>query len=130
MNNLPCGSLLVDTAAVYPLPLRTASSGEFGWVRVADCAEANNLEPALIAAGWNFSSLDGTVRALGFGFHRQTQFDAALNHLVRTSEKRGCNCLQIDSVTKRNFFGIPCMEVLGHLRQIQKNNFLPPRVAL
>lgn len=123
MNNLPSGSLLVDTAAVYPVPLRTASSGEFGWVRVADRNQAQDLEPALIAAGWSFFSIAGSVRARGFGLQRQSRFETALSQLVRTTKKRGCNCLQIDAITRGWFFGIPCVEVSGHLRRIQKNNF-------
>ncbi|NDJ13403.1 MAG: hypothetical protein EBY17_19785 [Acidobacteriia bacterium] len=98
MNNLPCGSLLVDTAAVYP------------------------LEPALIAAGWSFFSVAGSIRARGFGLQRQSRFETVLSHLVRTTQKRGCNCLQIDAITSWNFFGIPCAEVSGHLRQLQKGN--------
>lgn len=129
MNNLPFGSLLVDTSAVYPVPLRTASSGDFGWVRVADSTEAKNLEPALIAAGWSFSPVAGTIRARGFGLRQQRQFEAALNHLVRTTKKRGCNCLQIDAITRGDFLGIPCVEVSGYVRQIQKDTLPASRVA-
>lgn len=62
----------------------------------------------------------GTIRTRGFGFDRQSMIQAALERMRETAVRENCNCLEIDEVAMRSFWGIPYASVSAHARHIQK----------
>ncbi len=122
MTPLTAGSILVDTTTRLPSPFPVEAFEETGWSRIAGNADIKQFETALTAAGWNFFYTAGAIRATTIGFTPQDRLDDAFRRLLRTAKEQGGNCLQIDSVATGTSWGLPCVRVSGHSRQIQKSN--------
>jgi hypothetical protein len=115
------GTILFEEGTLLPEPSRLDNGAtRNGWVRVA-----NNpvFEKKLAAAGWTFFYMAGTIRANGFGFERQSMIQTALNRLIATTRLQKCNCLEIDRITMRSFWGMPYVSVSAHSRHIQPGSF-------
>jgi hypothetical protein len=88
---------------------------------------AHELENELAGTGWTSFYLAGGITATAIGVDTQKTTDSALNRLSRKVKEQGCNCLEIDQVETRSFFGIPRMRISGHARNIQEETLLSPR---
>jgi len=78
------------------------------------------LEKELASAGWTFFYMAGKITTTAFGFDRQKTVHTALKRLIASVRLQKCNCLEIDAVASRSFFGIPYVRVSAHSRHIQK----------
>ena len=112
------GTLFVEanTLLPEPSPRDTQSIGN-GWARIT-----NNLalKKKLVTAGWTFFYMAGTIRATALGFERSRMIRAAVKRLLATVALQKCNCLAIDHITIRSFWGIPFVTVLAHSGHIQQ----------
>jgi hypothetical protein len=88
-----------------------------GWSRITNNL---SLEKKLAAAGWTFFYMAGTIRASVLGFERQRTLQTALKRLLAKVALEKRNCLEIDHITMRSFWGMPLVTVLAHSRHIQQ----------
>ncbi len=82
--------------------------------------DPHDLEKEFAALGWTFHYMAGKVKATARGFDRQKAIDKALGRLIALAMRQKCNCLEIEEVATRTFFGIPGVCVSAHTRHIQK----------
>ena len=78
------------------------------------------LEKELASAGWTFFYMAGKITTTAFGFDRQKTVHTALKRLIASVRLQKCNCLEIDAVASRSFWGMPYVRVSAHSRHIQK----------
>jgi hypothetical protein len=91
-----------------------------GWASVTNNPDGHRLEKALATAGWTFFYMAGAIRKIAFGFQRQNMVNAAMKRIIASVKLQGCNCLEIDGVAMRSFFGVPYVSVSAHSRHIQE----------
>jgi hypothetical protein len=106
---------------MLPEPFRLENdSMVIGWARVGNEIDVHELETKLASAGWTFFYMAGAIWARAFGFRRRSAILAALRRLLTAVKRQRCNCLEIEDVETRSFWGIPYVSVSGHARHIQK----------
>jgi len=120
------GTLLIQekTLLPEPSPHDSVSMGN-GWARIS-----NNLafKKKLSAAGWNFFYMAGTIRMNVVGFDRPRTIQTAVNRLLAAVTLQDCNCLEVDHIAMRSFWGMPFVTVSAHSRHIQQeHSFFNPR---
>ena len=64
----------------------------------------------------------GEIKATAFGLDEHRTIDAALSRLMTNATQQKCNCLEIDNVATRSFFGMSYVSVTAHTRRIQKGS--------
>jgi hypothetical protein len=96
------------------------------WMSVKHDLSSYELEQELVAAGWTFSDMSGSIRTTAFGFDRARMMHAALRRLITNAKLLKCNCLEIDDVATHSFLGMPYVSVSGHARQLHKSALAPP----
>ena len=115
------GTILVQKGTLLPPAFRPGSeSYPDAWVSVKSSLAPHDLEKEFAALGWTFLYMAGKVRATAYGFDRRKSMDKALARLIAGAMRQKCNCLEIDEVATRTFFGVPGVSVSAHARHIQK----------
>jgi hypothetical protein len=114
------GSLLIEETTRLPdQSAQDSHSAGNGWA----CITNNTaFEKKLTTAGWTFFYMAGTMRARVFGFERQQMIQTAVKRLLARATLQECNCLEIDHIAMRSFWGMPIVTVLAHARHIQQQN--------
>ena len=117
------GTLLVEKGTPVPqfFSIGTESYPN-AWRQVTTNRNFSELEKELSIAGWTFFYLAGEIRTIGIGFDKQKGIDAALRRLMANVTLQKCNCLEIDNVWTRSFFGVPYVTVSAHSRRLQKGS--------
>ena len=114
------GAIFVEMSAPLPKPLQLESGlAGNGWAQVANNHDSRELEKKLAAAGWTFFYIAGAIRTIGFGFERPAMIEAALRRLTAIVRRQKCNCIQIEDVETRSFFGLRYVSISAHSRHIQ-----------
>ena len=114
------GSILVEKSTLLPetLGLEGDLTGS-GWTRVMSDPDRHQLGKKLADAGWSFFFMAGAIRTNAFGFDQPRMMKAALKRLIAVVRRQRCNCLEIDAVAKRSFWGMPYVSLSAHSRHIQ-----------
>jgi hypothetical protein len=63
----------------------------------------------------------GELRTSGFGFNETSRMNRAVTHLIDAVKRQHCNCLEINEIRLRSFFGLPYTSVVAHARHIQRS---------
>jgi hypothetical protein len=117
-NRIIEGTLLIEERTLLPEPSpQDSHSVGNGWACIANKAA---LEKRLATAGWAFFYMAGTMRTRVFGFERQQMIQTAVKQLLAKVALEKCNCLEIDHIVERSFWGMPSVTVLAHSRHIQE----------
>ena len=127
-DTIASGSIFIGNRTPLPEPLRLEidSTGR-GWARLASTApdghhlDGHELGKTLVAAGWTCYFVAGTIHATAFGTETPGTIQTALKRLLKTVELQDCNCVEIDSVVAHSNWGVPCVSVSGHSRNIQQD---------
>ena len=90
-----------------------------GWSRLASTFDIRRFEREQVAGGWTFFFMAGAISATAIGWNRPKMFDLALARLLSATKLEKCNCVELDNVGLRSFFGIPYVRISGHPRHIQ-----------
>lgn len=123
-GSIASGAILIEKGTVLPEPLTLDNgSAGLGWASVANNPDRRQIEKDLAAAGWTFFYIAGSISSAAFGFERQKMVDAALKRIIAKVKLQKCNCLEIDDVAMRSFWGMPYVSILAHSRHIQKGMF-------
>jgi hypothetical protein len=116
-NRIIEGALLIEEHTVLPEPSpQDSHSIGNGWACIINNAV---FEKKLSTAGWVFSYMAGTMKARVFGFERQGMIQTAVKQLLAKVTLQKCNCLEIDHIVERSFWGMPSVTVLAHSRHIE-----------
>lgn len=114
------GSILVAKNTLLPEPLGLENDlSQRGWASVANNPDRRELGKELADAGWSFFFMAGAIRTRAFGFDRPRMIEAALKRLIAIVRRQNCNCLEIDAIATRSFWGIPYVSLSAHSRHIQ-----------
>jgi hypothetical protein len=114
------GSILVAKNTLLPEPLGLENDlSKRGWTRVKNNPDRQELGKELAHAGWSFFFMAGAIRATAFGFDRPRMIEAALKRLIAIVRRQKCNCLEIDAIATRSFWGMPYISMSAHSRHIQ-----------
>ncbi len=105
---------------LLPEPLELESGSATRWASVAKGVNGRQLAEQLVAAGWTWFYMAGSIRTAGFGFQKQKMLEAALKRSIASAEAQRCNCLEIDDVAVHSFMGMPYVRVSAHSRHIQE----------
>jgi len=115
------GALLIEPDAPRPRCFEVDShSRPNAWTPVKHTLTPQQLEKELSATGWTFFFMAGPIRVTAFGFDQEKTVYAALNRGIQAVRQQGCNCLQIESVERHSFLGIPYVSMSIRPRQIQR----------
>jgi len=117
------GTLLMEKGTPVPqfFSIGTESYPN-AWTQVTTNRNFPELAKELAIAGWTFFYLAGEIRTIGIGFDKKKGIDAALRRLMTNVTLQKCNCLEIDTVSTRSFFGVPYVTVSAHSRRLQKGS--------
>ena len=91
-----------------------------GWTPLKRHLSFSDLDRELASKGWTFFYFANSITATAFGLDRAKLVHSALARLIANVNVRKCNCLEIDTVTKHSFLGMPCVNISAHPRHIQK----------
>jgi hypothetical protein len=122
VRNLGPGDILVENGTPLPPPLTLENNpGGSGWASLTNNLNHHQLSSQLATAGWTFFYRAGSIRTTAFGFDQQKSTNEALKRLIATVKLLHCNCLQIDNVATRSFWGMPYVSVSAHSLHIQRH---------
>ncbi len=114
------GSILVAKNTLLPEPLGLENDlSKRGWAAVVNNPDRQELGRELADAGWSFFFMAGAIRTTAFGFDRRRMIEAALKRLIAIVRRQRCNCLEIDAIATRSFWGMPYISMSAHSRHIQ-----------
>jgi hypothetical protein len=115
------GDLLIERDVPRPRCFEVeAGLHSNAWMSVKHTLTPQQLEKELSATGWTFFFMAGPIRTTAFGFNRDKTIYAALKRGIKAARQQRCNCLQIESVQRHSFLGIPYASLSLRLRHIQK----------
>jgi hypothetical protein len=118
---ITAGTILIEKGTVLPECFRLESQSYAGaWMSVGGSRSTHEVEHELATTGWTFFYMAGGLTAKAYGFDRQKTVDTALKSLIASARLQNCNCLEIDEVAMRSFFGMPYVSVSAHSCNIQK----------
>lgn len=116
---LHAGAMLVQSRSSLPGELRAGGAvGTRGWKLLADGMTASALAGQLRGSGWNLFFNAGGLEGRAFGAENPGTVETALLRLLSRAEADGCNCLEIESVSRSRSCGLPVVVVAAHARQI------------
>lgn len=92
--------------------------GDDGWTRVAQSLAPLLREHDLASTGWTFSFRAPGVATTAYGLNEATMFATAMGRLLAEVLRQGCNAVEIDSVTRHRFLGLPYLRISGHARAL------------
>lgn len=119
-QTISAGTILIRKSTLLPGTLGLENGpAESGWAALVSHPDRHQLEEKLSAAGWRFFLMAGAIKTIGFGFRRPTMIQAALKRLIAAVKLQKCNCLEIDAIAMRSFFGLPYVCLSAHSRHIQ-----------
>ena len=120
---IKAGTILMEKGTPIP-PFFSIGTKSYpnAWMKVTTTRSFAELEKELSIAGWTFFYLAGEIKSIGIGFDKEKGIDAALKRLMASVKLQGCNCLEIDDVSTRSFFGVPYVSVSAHSRRLQKGS--------
>lgn len=115
------GTILIEKGTVLPQSFRLESQSHAGaWMSVGGSRSTHDVEKELTTGGWNFFYMAGGITANAFGFDKQKTVNSALKQLIASARLQKCNCLEIDEVAMRSFWGMPYASVSAHSCNIQR----------
>lgn len=97
-----------------------SSPGPNGWSRLGGERKSSDSATQLRGLGWTFFFIATPIVSTVYGFRRSTLLEDAAAKLMAAVRFRRCNCLQIDHIETRSFWGIPYVSITAHPRHIQK----------
>ena len=115
------GTILIERGTLLPQSFRLENeSYPSAWMSVKSSLNFYELEKELASAGWTFFYMAGKITTTALGFDRQKMVYTAVKRLIASVRLQKCNCLEIDAVASRSFWGMPYVRVSAHSRHIQK----------
>jgi hypothetical protein len=121
-DTITAGSLWVEKGTHLPAGLLLqGESYSSGWALVKDARPS--FEQAIQKAGWTFFFMAGEIKTTVFGFDRQKALRTALKRLTTDVQSHHCNSIEISTVARKSFVGMPYVNVSAHLRHLQKGSF-------
>ncbi len=117
--SIAIGTMMLAPGTAMPSDWTVQSDkGDDGWTRVAQSLAPLLREHTLAATGWTFSFRAPGVATTAYGLNEATMFATAMGRLVSEVLRQGCNTVEIDSVTKHRFLGLPYLRISGHARDL------------
>jgi hypothetical protein len=119
IREIEVGTILMEDrpAIAQALELESESFSR-GW-GVLKTVGAAALELKVDAAGWRCFFLAGEVKATVFGALAVPNGQRALRRILSKVRHQNFNCLEVTSISRGRFCGLPYTTVAGHSRHIQ-----------
>ena len=115
------GNLFIERDAARPKCFHVQDDPDrTGWLAVKHNLDPQQLDSELAKLGWTFFFMANVIRTWALNFNPDRGTSAALRGVLASARAEGCNCIQIETVERRSFCGIPYVRVSAHPRHIQK----------
>jgi hypothetical protein len=94
-----------------------------GWEIIKN-SDADALDRDIRRADWNFFFLAGSIQATALGYSRERTVRRAMERVLAKADRSKFNCLEITTISAKQFLGFPYVHVSAQSRHIQKSPFL------
>jgi len=122
------GTILIEDGTAVPQSLMLENEAyPSAWMSLRSTLKPYELEKQLATAGWTFFYTAGGVKATAYGFDAEKSLHTALKRLIAGVRQQSCNSLEIDSVARDSFMGLPYVSVSAHARHIQRRQTFSER---
>ena len=120
-NTLQSGTMLVQHSALLDSLGVNGERYSDQWCSFGtkDSAE---LDGKLRAAGWNFFFMADELRTLVPAWGGQKAVRTGVKRLLARTSAQQFNCLQVSTILRERFLGIPFVSVVAHARHVQKGS--------
>jgi hypothetical protein len=112
----------VDTIIPQSLRVETEQYSQ-GWEIIKN-SDADALDRDIRRADWNFFFLAGSIQATALGYSRERTVRRAMERVLAKADRSKFNCLEIMTISAKQFLGFPYVHVSAQSRHIQKSPFL------
>ena len=94
-----------------------------GW-EIINNSDTDAVDRDIRRADWNFFFLAASIQATALGCWGEITIRRAIERVLAKAEQSKFNCLEITTISAKQFLGFPYVHVSAHSRHIQKSPFL------
>ena len=118
--SIPIGTLLFAPGTAMPPDWSPDPAPRAdGWSTIAQSLTPLLREQHLSAIGWTFAFRAPALTTTAYGFDETAMFTTAMTRLQAEVLRRGCNGVEIDSVSTHRFLGLPYIRITAHSRDLR-----------
>src|SRR6266436_8729157 len=115
---MKAGTIIMKVGTILPQSLRVATElYSHGW-EIIKTSDADAFDRDIRRADWNFFFLAGTIQATALGYSRERTVRRAMERVLAKAEQSKFNCLEITTISAKQFLHIPYVHVAAHPRHI------------
>ena len=117
-NQIQVGTMMVRQSANLQLLGIESEPYSNSW-RSLGVLESSGLDRKVHEAGWKLFFMAGELKAVVPAWGGQKTLSRGVKRLLARSRSEHFNCLEVTTILKKRFFGIPYVSIAGHSRHIQ-----------
>lgn len=119
-NGIRAGTMMIRDGLHLPnVPGMETDAYSRQW-RSVQALDSFNLGRKLDAIGWHLFFVAGRITTIAFGLAGEKSVNRAVQRIVAKVRALDLNCLELTTISRKRFLGLPYIEIFAHSFHIQQ----------